>query len=514
MKKKIFLGIIIILIILIIAGVITFLLLNKKETNTIEVTYDIAEIEYKYFIVYSNEKYGVIDTNGDIIIQPEYDKVIIPNPTKPVFICSNNNEEKNKILDEKSKEIFTIYDNIEPIAINGIITSLPYEKDVLKYKVNEQYGLVDLDGKRITKAIYYDINGLKYKEGELVAKKDDKYGIININGEKIIDFKYDGIEADKYYVEGLEYKESGYIVCEKTEEGYRYGYISNKGKKILDTDFNNIQRITEIEGNNDIYLIASKNGQYGLLKNSENIIDYRYQGIEYNKQNKLLILNRATKYGVSTLEGEEVIPLEYKTLLFNGIYVYAKSGDDVKYFTNKGEEVTTGFTSLQPVLENKYYISINEYGLYGIVDNEMNTIIENRYVLIDYLFNNYFLAYKNESGREIIDVIEGIVKEFDKNTILTRISRTNLIKAEDMQNDNIKIFDNNLKVIAELDNSGLDIRDTYLKLFNENTNIYIDLNGKIIDENEAITSSQEAPDRIGEYTKEYFGYSQVYYTRD
>ena len=42
----------------------------------------------------------------------------------------------------------------------------------------------------------------------------------------------------------------------------------------------------------------------------------------------------------------------------------------------------------------------------------------------------------------------------------------------------------------------------------------MDLKGNIISENEALTSSQEAPDQIGEYTKEYFGYSQIYYTRD
>ena len=280
MKKNVLLGIIIALIVLVIVGVIAIFILYGKPQKRIEVTYDIAEEDYNYFILFLNDKYGVINTNGETIIQPVYDKIAIPNPKKAVFICSNNNDAKNRVLDEKSKELFTIYDNVEPISINGIITSLPYEKDVLKYKVNEQYGLLDLDGKRITKAIYEDINGLKYKEGELLAKRNDKCGVISINGTKIIDFQFDDVEADKYYIEGNGYKESGYIVCNKTEEGYRYGYISNKIKKILDVEYNNIQRITDIQDDANIYLIASKNGQYGLLKNNEKIIDYRYQGIE------------------------------------------------------------------------------------------------------------------------------------------------------------------------------------------------------------------------------------------
>ena len=514
MKKKIIIGVIILLFIILTAvGLITYFKSNKK-TGPTDISYDIPEIEYRYFIVSINEKFGVIDTNGNIIIEAKYDNIVIPNPKKAVFICSNNEDNKNKIFNDKAKEIFTIYDNVEAIPINGIISSLPYEKDTLRYNVNGLYGLVDLDGKRNTKAIYEEITGLKYKEGELLAKHGGKYGVISTKGEKIIDFQYDNIEADKFYIENIGYTNSGYITCQTKEDGYRYGYNSKSGKKILDTEYNDIQRITEITEDNNVYLIASQNGQYGLLKNNEKIIDYRFQGIEYNEQNNLLILNRATRYGVYTLSGEEIIPLEYKTLLFNGIYIYAKNGDVVKYFTNSGEEVSTGFTSLHPVLDNKYYISTNQYGLYGIVDSKMNTKVDNKYVLIDYLFDNYFLSYKNETGREIIDVEDEIIKEFDQNTLLNRIGKTNLIKAEDMQNNNISIYDKNIHEIANLNNANIDIRDTYIKLYNDETNIYMDMNGKIIKEAEALTSSEEAPDKIGEYLKEYYGYSQVYYTRD
>lgn len=515
MKKKVIIGIglIILFILLAIAGTVLFILNNKKNENK-ETIYNIAEKEYEYFILYVNEKYGVIDNQGNIVVNPDYDSIVIPNPKEELFICSTKDSNKNKVLNAESKSIFTIYDNIEPISINGITTSLPYENNILKYEVNGKYGLVNINEKRITKAIYEDIDGLKYKEGELIAKKDGKYGVISTSGDKIVNFDYYSIEADKYYLEGTGYKNSGYIVCNKTEEGYRYGYISNNGKKILEPEYNDIKRITDIDDENNIYLIVSKNGQYGLLKNGEKIIDYKYQGIEYNSLNNLLIINKSTKYGVYTLDGKEIIPIEYKTLLFNGVYVYAKNGDEVKYFTNKGEEVTTGFTALQPVKEGKYYISTNEYGLFGIVDSNVNTLVENKYVLIDYLFNNYFLAYRNSGEREILDVNGSVASEYNKFTILNRILNANLIKAEDMQNSNIKIYDEKLEIVAELDNAKLDIRDKYLKLYNDNEEIYVDMEGNIIKESEAIASSEEAPDNIGEYRKEYFGYSQIYYTRD
>ena len=312
-----------------------------------------------------------MDNEGKTIIEAKYDKVVIPNSKKAIFICSNEGDEKNKIFNEKAEEIFNVYDNVEEIELEGLVTALPYEKNVLKFKVNNQYGLIDLDGNRIIKATYEEIRGVKYKEGELLAKLNGKYGVINIKGAKLVNFDYDNIEADKYYLEEEKYKKSGYIVCKTTDEGNRYGYISNKCEKLLDTNYNDIKRVIDIKGE-DIYTIASNNGQYGLLKNKEVLIDFKYQGIEYNTTNNLLIINRGAKYGVYTLTGQEIVPIDYKTLQFNGIYIYAKTGSDIKYFTNKGEEVKTNFTSLVPVNNGEYYISIDKNGLYGVVDKNQN----------------------------------------------------------------------------------------------------------------------------------------------
>ena len=111
-KKKI-IGIIV-LVILIISVIVTIIIIknnaNKKMKN-----YEIEEIsekEYKYFILYANGKYGVMDTSGNIVIDTKYDKVVIPNSKKAVFICSNEGDEKNKVFNEKSEEIFTVYYNV------------------------------------------------------------------------------------------------------------------------------------------------------------------------------------------------------------------------------------------------------------------------------------------------------------------------------------------------------------------------------------------------------------------
>ena len=249
------------------------------------------------------------------------------------------------------------------------------------------------------------------------------------------------------------------------------------------------------------------------MKNKEVLIDFKYQGIDYNATNNLLIINKGTKYGVQTLEGKEIIPIEYKTVQFNGIYIYAKTGADIKYFTNSEQEVTNGYTSMQPVNNGEYFITIDSNGLYGVIDKQNNVLIENKYVYVEYMFDNCFSVYKNGSGLGIINTNGETLLNF-KYTIITKISNTDLLKTTDMVNSIIEIYSKDLQLIAKLDKSELEIKDTYMKLYNEDESIFIDLEGKIIDENTALETTQEAPDTIGKYVKEYMGYSQIYYMEE
>ena len=261
MKKKSILSILIITLIIAISILVYFIIKKAQEDNK---KYEIETVtEYKYFVVKEEDRYGVIDINGNKIIQTEYEDVKIPNPEKPIFICNINNHAK--VLNEKAEEQFTEYEEIEPLRLKSISGDLMYEKSVLKYRKNGKYGIIDFKGKEITKPIYEEIDTLQFKEGELIVRKEDKYGVINIKGSTLVKANYDKIEVDKFYEEENGYKKSGYIVSEKTEDGYRYGYTNLEGKQIIEIIYNDLYRITDIESD-DIYTICAENGKYGLLK--------------------------------------------------------------------------------------------------------------------------------------------------------------------------------------------------------------------------------------------------------
>ena len=151
-KKVIVVAIVIILIVIAIVSIIKLPKSSSSKSN------DKRTITNSYISVYSNGKWGVINSKGDIIIEPTYDEMItIPDPTKEIFICQENVDLNNKTftskaIDDKQNTLFTSYDEVEVL------------QNVLS------------DG-----SIYYQTNTLKVQKGDLLIEEDiiryeDMYG--------------------------------------------------------------------------------------------------------------------------------------------------------------------------------------------------------------------------------------------------------------------------------------------------------------------------------------------------
>lgn len=442
---------------------------KKKEYKLTEVS------EYKYFILNIDNKYGVIDTKGNVLIEPTYNNVIIPNPEKAVFIC--NKEGKNIILDNNNEKLFLEYEDISEISISGIVSSIPYEKTVLKYKENEKYGLIGYDGKEITKPIYDEIVGLKNKESEMKVKKDGKFGVINAKGATLIKEEYDDIVADGFYTEEDKYGLSGYIVSNKTTNGYRFGYINYDHVKDLDVKYNSIERILQ-NNNNDICLIVCKNGQYGIVKNNKLLVNYSYQGIEYDNTNKLFELQRSAKFGIIDYNGNEIVPIEYNEIAINGMYIKAEKTEEQTDFYNifGGKVTDIKYTSLIKTENDKYYITITENDLYGVVNSNKEEIIKNKYSYIEYLFDDYFIAAKENGYLGVINSKNEKVIDFKYN-VLQKIEDTNVIEAKVLKENIVELYSKELEKIYSSKNAYVYKENIYIKAYTHNEAKYFNLNG-------------------------------------
>ena len=186
MSRK--LSVILICIVIVISLGISIYIPNRNKIQEVEDT----SINYKTVEV--DNKIGVIE-GEKTIIEPQYDDIIIVNPHRAVFTCQIGDTQK--IVNENNKEIFTEYNNVEPIEI----VENKYERNIFKYEKDGKYGLVSVTGNIVTNAIYEEISSVGYKDGELFVKKDGKYGIITDNGNTKIKNKYDEIQLDGYYSE-------------------------------------------------------------------------------------------------------------------------------------------------------------------------------------------------------------------------------------------------------------------------------------------------------------------------
>ena len=262
-----------------------------------------------YFASYQNSKWGVIDSNGDNVIDPSYaEMIIVPNSKNDVFLCTydvdyDNNTYKTKALNSENKEIFTEYDYVEAISNKDENNNLWYENDVVRVKKSGLYGLIDLSGKELLQCEYDKIEALEGVQNTFKITKDGKVGIADNKGNVLITPSYAEITSlDKD-------KSQGFIV--KNSDG-KYGIVDTANKQVLETKYDTVEKIYR----NDYYVVTENGKQEVVKKDGDKVLSGNYDKIEAILQNPEngIIYKQKEKYGIMNLSGAVVIKPEYEKL--------------------------------------------------------------------------------------------------------------------------------------------------------------------------------------------------------
>ena len=262
-----------------------------------------------YFASYQNNKWGVIDSNGDNVIDPSYaEMIIVPNSKNDVFLCTydvdyDNNTYKTKALNSENKEIFTEYDYVEAISNKDENNNLWYENDVVRVKKSGLYGLIDLSGKELLQCEYDKIEALEGVQNTFKITKDGKVGIADNKGNVLITPSYAEITSlDKD-------KSQGFIV--KNSDG-KYGIVDTANKQVLETKYDTVEKIYR----NDYYVVTENGKQEVIKKAGDKVLSGNYDKIEAILQNPEngIIYKQKEKYGIMNLSGAVVIKPEYEKL--------------------------------------------------------------------------------------------------------------------------------------------------------------------------------------------------------
>lgn len=362
--KKVFATIIAIVVVIMI--IISFRNLLTPKQN---LTKDVSTIT-TYFPVYENNKWGVIDNKGNIVVGLNYDEmVVVPDENKPIFICNydidyNNETYKTKILDENENQIFTEYDKIQALE-NKNNDGIWYDDNVLKYEKDGKYGLIDFEGKEIVKPEYDNIYSLEGIDHSIILEKNGKKGLLNSStGEIVIDCNYIDIQSIS------ENYENGYIV--KNDEN-KYGIILPDKTVVLENKYDDIKKVT---GNN--YYVVNENGTLEIIDSSNKVILNKGFDTVENIQLDNFIITKNGKYGVINEKGEEILPAKFEDIKFS--------------------------------FSDYYIVKLNNK--YGVVGKDQKNIIDYNYNSINYVTSGDFLVAEKENYKtDIIDRNFNVVLE-------------------------------------------------------------------------------------------------------
>lgn len=311
MKKVIAVIIAIAVFIMFVVAIKTLLTEDYTETK-VEVT--------SYYPVYTNEKWGVIDQTGKIVIEPSYTEMItVPDSKTDLFICVydvdyTNGTYKTKVIDKKNNEKFTNYDLVEAIENTDSSNVLWYEQGVLRVKKDNKYGLIDYSGNLILPIEYESIQALQGVENSIIIKKDEKVGLCDNKGNVIINAEYKEIKPI-----GNDYK-NGYIVVNTDNQ---YGVIDFNNVTIFEPKYEEVKTITS----NGIYIVKEDSKLQVVNKQGEVLLSDKFNDIkEINGENIVFVKNK--KYGVINTKGEIKIEAQYEDLqyIFEEYYIAKKSG--------------------------------------------------------------------------------------------------------------------------------------------------------------------------------------------
>ena len=457
--KKIFAVIVLfVVIIMFVIGI------KKLITTSTSSTGRITTINY--FPVYSDGKWGIISSNGEIIIQPQYEEMpVIPNNLQTIFICTydvdyDKGTYKTKVVNEKNEDIITGYDSIRFIDTINKESELNFATNTLIVEKDEKYGLIDLSGKQLLETSYDSIEILSEVENSLLITKDGKVGLCDYKGNVIIDTKYKQIKSigkdykngyitvndanlygiidfnksvifDNQYLDIKQiYSSNKYAV--KIDENYRI--VDRNGKLILEESFEDIKDI------NDENIVFGKNGKYGITTISlEKKVEEQYEDLIWMKAN-YYIAKKDGKYGIINTNNEVQINFNYFNIEYEGSsgiiigklnrnqsdiydsnmnlklntdyiemaegYMKVKVGEQYKYYNFKFEEKVA-----KDVLSTNELFSDKKNGKYGFVDKDGNIKINHKYDEITE-FNKYgYAGIKSNGLWGVINVKGEIVLE-------------------------------------------------------------------------------------------------------
>ena len=257
---------------------------------------------------------------------------------------------------------------------------------VTGYKLNNQWGLVNLNKDFITKANY---ESLTHSEGDLVValKKilsgETKAGCINLKGEIVIPFIYDGLRINSQEA----------IVFKKNAGSFKYGLIGHKNETIIPIEYEQIVALSSTK-----YAVENTKGQTAIF--SDQGLPVTLFNIDslssYHKNHA--IFYQGFNQGLIDREGNIIVDANYKQIMvLDDGTLSGQLPSECKILTGNNQLMNKINAE---GLTNTYgtYYKFKRGNLFGVCDEQLRNVFAPQYELLNEVGNNLYLVKKNKYG--------------------------------------------------------------------------------------------------------------------
>lgn len=285
-------------------------LVNKKGELIIDTIYTsitsfingVAVVQRKNPDSTKKNVYGVIDTNGNIIVPlGKYSRIEnYYNGFAYVSSRANDEQKTEGFIDTKGNLLFSLQASEHSFYglrhyVSDSIIICEFEKE--DYSTEPQlfqsasyYGIMDINGRLIYKDTEYD-NILEFNEGRSFARKKNKYYLIDKSGKIISNKKFDYIGEPKF--------RNG--ICFVRSKN-KWGVIDRHGNFVLKPKYREIDKYTTFDS---FFMFYEINKGYGISDFSGNIIvEPSLDDYDHKLKNGILRVYSNKQFGYLKMNGK------------------------------------------------------------------------------------------------------------------------------------------------------------------------------------------------------------------
>jgi hypothetical protein len=372
-----------------------------QQNNKYEYVYAFVN-NYATFRTFDN-KMGVVDTLGKVVIKPVFRSIYIKKGLTNLFEVGNE-------INKKFKR-----------------------------------GFVDLKG-NIKIPIIYD--NVFYVEKQIISViKDNKYGVLDTLNNVILPIKFDYISFD-----------NDLIIAQSKGAKSLYDF---QGKQISTLQFTEISNFTDNRA-----IVTFQNKSASIIDNEGDIILNSIKNCSFesvlNGEIYLVKDNLNSKKGVVNSKGEFVIKCKYDELKYMKSFFIAKSNNKQGFISITDsiikpfnyEEIHFSYFGRPYELDLRGYkkgdnFIVKKDNLYGVVNPYIkNDIIPIRYKNISTLFDKYYIVQNSENknglflenGTNVLKDEYQFYNNYDKTIFATENNKHFLISIEDDKFSQTEVF--------------------------------------------------------------------------